>query len=108
MRKAIENNRCGYAEVLPPASGQLTSEFKARKELGYKTVFWSLAYADWYTDRQPSKEEALNKLIREYSAVVPLQHPIRHKILDELLTRWKKRDTAKSLDMLFLHGEKTP
>ncbi len=28
------------------------------KNLGYKTVFWSFAYRDWDTDKQPSHEEA--------------------------------------------------
>ena len=33
------------------------------QELGYRTVFWSLAYVDWYQDDQPTKEEAFSKLI---------------------------------------------
>ena len=31
--------------------------------MGYKTVFWSLAYVDWYVDNQPTREEALEKLL---------------------------------------------
>lgn len=32
------------------------------QELGYKSVFWSYAYADWDTQNQPDKNEALQKI----------------------------------------------
>lgn len=98
----------------PPQGKFNEANLRHAKELGYKTVFWSLAYADWYTDRQPSKEEAFNKLIpRIHPGAVVLLHSTSStnaEILDELLTRWKKAGYEfKSLDMLFLHGgEKTP
>ena len=62
------------------------------KELGYKTVFWSLAYADWNNDAQPTKEQAFSKLIpRTHDGAVVLLHSTSKtnaEILDELLTRW--------------------
>ena len=33
------------------------------QELGYKTIFWSLAYVDWNNDSQPTREEAFAKLL---------------------------------------------
>lgn len=45
-------------------------------ELGYKTVMWSFAYADWDNDRQPQKELALKKIIDNiHNGEVMLLHP---------------------------------
>ena len=63
------------------------------QELGYKTVFWSLAYVDWNNDAQPTAEEAFSKLIpRIHNGAVVLLHSTSRtnaQILDELLARWK-------------------
>lgn len=32
------------------------------QKCGYKTVFWSFAYVDWITDKQPSTAEGMKKL----------------------------------------------
>ena len=42
------------------------SNLKQAQELGYKTVFWSLAYVDWYDNDQPTKEEAFEKLLDSF------------------------------------------
>ena len=42
----------------PPQGIYSQENLKMAKELGYKTVFWSLAYVDWMNDRQPTKEQA--------------------------------------------------
>ena len=59
------------------------------KELGYKTVFWSLAYVDWNNDSQPSREQAMSKLIpRIHNGAVVLLHSTSRtnaQILEELL-----------------------
>ena len=64
------------------------------KELGYKSFFWSLAYVDWYQDKQPSKEEAFEKLLnRIHPGALVLLHSTsatNAQILDELLTRWEE------------------
>ena len=61
--------------------------------MGYRTVFWSLAYVDWYTDNQPSAEEAFSKLIpRIHDGAIVLLHSTSRtnaEILDELLKRWE-------------------
>lgn len=61
--------------------------------LGYKTFFWSLAYVDWYDDKQPTKEEAFKKLLtRIHPGAIVLLHSTSKtngEILDELLTKWE-------------------
>ena len=47
----------------PPQGIYSSENLKMAQELGYRTVFWSLAYVDWYKDKQPTKEEAFSKLI---------------------------------------------
>lgn len=74
-------------------------------ELGYKTIFWSLAYVDWYNDKQPTKEQAFNKLVpRIHPGAVLLLHSTsktNSEILDELLTKYKEEGYVfKSLDDL--------
>jgi len=73
------------------------------QELGYKTVFWSLAYVDWYQDKQPTKEEAFSKLLpRIHPGAIVLLHSTsktNSDILDELLTKWEEMGyTFKSLE----------
>ena len=44
--------------------------------LGYKTVFWSIAYADWDNQRQPEPRVALDTLLsRMHNGAVILLHP---------------------------------
>ena len=74
--------------------------------LGYRTVFWSLAYADWNNDAQPSPEEAFDKLLpRAHNGAVVLLHATSRtnaQILDELLTRWEGQGYRfASLDELY-------
>ena len=63
------------------------------QELGYKTVFWSLAYVDWNNDAQPTKEEAFAKLLpRTHNGAVVLLHSTSRTnadILEELIGKWK-------------------
>ncbi len=44
--------------------------------LGYRTVFWSVAYADWDNNKQPAPEKALTLLLsRMHNGAVILLHP---------------------------------
>ena len=77
-----------------PPQGKFSEEnLKQAQELGYTTVFWSLAYVDWYTDNQPTDEQAFSKLIpRIHNGAIVLLHSTSEtnaRILDELLTRWE-------------------
>ena len=77
----------------PPQGKFSESNLRMAKELGYKTVFWSLAYVDWNTDNQPDRQQAFDKLIpRVHNGAVILLHSTsatNADILDELITRYK-------------------
>ena len=77
----------------PPQGLYSEENLKMAKELGYKTVFWSLAYVDWNNDAQPTAQEAFRKLLpRTHNGAVVLLHSTSRtnaEILDELLTKWK-------------------
>ena len=77
----------------PPQGVYSEANLKMAKELGYRTVFWSLAYVDWYADNQPTAEQAFSKLLpRIHNGAVVLLHSTSQTnadILDELLTRWE-------------------
>ena len=90
----------------PPQGLYSEENLKMAQELGYRTVFWSLAYADWNNDAQPTKEQAFSKLLpRIHNGAVVLLHSTsatNAEILDELLTRWEEMGyTFGSLDELF-------
>ena len=78
----------------PPQGIYSEENLAMAKEMGYKTVFWSLAYVDWNNDSQPTKEQAFAKLLpRTHNGAVVLLHSTsatNAEILDELLTRWKE------------------
>ena len=90
----------------PPRGIYSKENLQMAKDLGYKTIFWSLAYADWDNNKQPSKEFAFQKLLpRTHNGAVILLHATSRtnaEILDELLTRWKNAGyTFESIDKLF-------
>ena len=90
----------------PPQGLYSQKNLEMARSLGYKTVFWSLAYADWDNNKQPTKEYAFSKLLpRIHNGAVLLLHSTSKtnaEILDELLTRYKEMGyTFASLDTLF-------
>ena len=90
----------------PPQGIYSEENLKMAQELGYRTVFWSLAYADWNNDSQPTREQAFGKLIpRIHNGAVVLLHSTSRtnaEILDELLTKWKDMGyTFGTLEELF-------
>lgn len=96
----------------PPQGKYSESNLRQAQELGYRTVFWSLAYVDWYQDQQPSHEEAFSKLTgRIHPGAVVLLHSTSKtnaEILDELLTRWENAGyTFGTLPELFENDRKS-
>lgn len=76
-----------------PPEGKFTEEnLRWAQDLGYKTIMWSFAYADWDNDNQPSCEYALNKIMSNiHNGEVMLLHPtsstnaeIMHRMIVEL------------------------
>ena len=78
----------------PPQGIYSEENLRMAKELGYRTVFWSLAYVDWKGDNQPTREQAFSKLLpRIHDGAVVLLHSTSQtnaEILDELLTKWEE------------------
>lgn len=91
----------------PPQGIYSQENLKMAKELGYKTVFWSLAYVDWMNDKQPTHEQAFSKLLpRTHPGAVVLLHSTSQtnaEILDELLTHWEQEGYSfGTVDELFV------
>ena len=78
----------------PPQGIYSEENLRMAQELGYRTVFWSLAYVDWNNDSQPTREQAFAKLLpRTHPGAVVLLHSkskTNAEILDELLTKWEE------------------
>ena len=69
------------------------SSLKAVKDLGYKSIFWSFAYADWDNRNQMSTEKAFKKVIENtHNGAVMLFHPTSKtnaQIFERLINEWK-------------------
>lgn len=78
----------------PPQGKYSAANLQMAKDLGYTTFFWSLAYVDWNVDKQPSHEEAFQKLCsRVHPGAIVLLHntsKTNGEILDELISRWEE------------------
>ncbi len=77
----------------PPQGKYSENNLKMAQNMGYTTVFWSLAYVDWYENNQPTADEAFEKLIpRIHNGAIVLLHSTsktNSEILDDLLTKWE-------------------
>ena len=77
----------------PPQGKYTEQQLNWVKEEGYKTCFWSLAYVDWDEKKQPSKEEAMNKLNqRIHPGAIILLHSTSStnaEILNDIICEWK-------------------
>ena len=78
----------------PPQGNYSEENLKMAQQLGYRTVFWSLAYVDWLQVRQPSSGYAFQKLLpRTHEGAVVLLHSTsttNAQILDSLLSKWEE------------------
>ena len=77
----------------PPQGIYSQDNLRMAQKLGYRTVFWSLAYVDWNNDSQPTREQAFKKLLpRTHPGAVILLHSTSKtnaEILGELIEKWK-------------------
>lgn len=77
----------------PPQGVYSEENLRMAQALGYRTVFWSLAYRDWLQDEQPTREQAFAKLVpRIHNGAIVLLHSTsatNAAILDELLSRYE-------------------
>ena len=65
------------APYFRPPEGSFSKEMLENvKSLGYKTVFWSFAYADWDNGKQPAPDKALKLVLDNvHNGAVLLLHP---------------------------------
>ena len=115
FRKELEGVETLYKEITgkempkfyrPPQGVYSQKNLEMAQKMGYKTVFWSLAYVDWNNDAQPTRDFAFSKLLpRTHNGAVVLLHSTSQtnaQILDELLTKWKQMGyTFASVEELF-------
>ena len=77
----------------PPQGVYSEENLRQAQTLGYRTVFWSLAYADWNNKDQPDPDAAVEKLnSRIHDGAVILLHSTSKtnaEILDRLISGWK-------------------
>ena len=101
----------GYEmKYLRPPKGEYSERtLQICESLGYKTVMWSFGYVDWDEKKQPSEEEAMNKIISNlHNGEVMLLHATSKTnadIMDKLIKRIKEDGyEIKSLDE-FANGD---
>ncbi len=77
----------------PPMGIFSERNLRCAENMGYKTIFWSFAYADWDNDRQPSPEQAYEKIMAHtHPGAVILLHPTSKTnadILGRLIEAWR-------------------
>ncbi|MCL2827594.1 MAG: polysaccharide deacetylase family protein [Oscillospiraceae bacterium] len=78
----------------PPNGKYSTENLKLAQELGYTTLFWSLAYVDWNVDAQPSRQQAFDKLIpRIHPGAIVMLHntsSTNAEIMAELIGKYQE------------------
>ena len=79
-----------------PPQGTFDCEMLERAQaLGYKTVFWSFAYADWDNDKQMDEDVALKKILDNiHNGEIMLIHPTsatNAKIMKKLIRELKQQ-----------------
>ena len=89
----------------PPSGGYSEAQLRMAGAMGFRTVFWSVAYKDWDTSAQPTHERGMNYLTtRIHPGAIILLHAVSKtntEILDDLLTTWENMGyTFHTLDEL--------
>ena len=102
-------NECTGLEIskyFRPPEGRFNEQtMKFANELGYKTIFWSFAYADWDNGAQMSNQAAKNKVLDNiHNGAVVLLHPtsstnaaILGDVIDELKAQGYRFGTLDEL-----------
>ncbi len=101
------------AKYYRPPEGKFTeANLEWANSLGYKTIFWSYAYADWDNDRQMPADRAMEKVLAgTHNGEVLLLHPtsaVNAEILPGLIREWKNMGYRfGTLDELTENGDLT-
>ena len=91
----MEETGVSVSKYYRPPEGRFSEmNLSYADELGYKTIFWSFAYADWDNNAQMSEKDAIEKVLNgTHNGEVILLHPTsatNAAILDDLIDAWKK------------------
>ncbi len=86
---------CEIAKYYRPPEGTFSEDnLRWAQEMGYKTVLWSFAYADWDNNNQMSAEKAKEKILSgTHNGEILLLHPTsatNAEILQDLIRTWKE------------------
>ena len=89
--------------IRPPKGEYSMKSLAYTNSLGYKTVMWSFAYADWDESNQPSKQDAIDKIMKNlHNGEIMLLHgtsKTNSEILSDVLKQIKNEGyEIKSLD----------
>ncbi|NLP47066.1 MAG: delta-lactam-biosynthetic de-N-acetylase [Epulopiscium sp.] len=78
----------------PPSGNYSERTLKLTQEVGYKTIFWSMAYQDWDINNQPGKETAYKHVMdNHHSGAIILLHAVSQsntEALDQILQDLKQ------------------
>lgn len=89
----------------PPMGEHSEQSMYFSKKLGYKTIFWSIAYEDWNVDKQPNSEFVFDSVINNlHNGAIILMHAVSEtnaNTLESIIIEAKKQGyTFKSLTTL--------
>ena len=82
------------ARFYRPPEGKLSEQsLRSAERMGYKTVMWSFAYADWDNERQPDPAASVEKILANtHNGMIILLHPTSSTnaaIIGELIDAWR-------------------
>ncbi len=112
MQDYIEDNFNYTMKYFRCPSGNFNEQtLGTLKKLGFKSIFWSFAYKDWLTDKQPNPKESLEKLKKSLCVGnIYLLHAVSEtnlKILPDFIDYARQEGyTFASLDELNLNENK--
>ena len=89
-----EKTGLSVSKYFRPPEGRFNEQtLRFAKDLGYKTIFWSFAYADWDNNKQMSEKAAMDKILSNvHNGAIILLHPTSNtnaQILDDLIKELK-------------------
>ena len=80
--------------IRPPMGEYNEKTLKLTKSMGYKTIFWSMAYVDFDVNKQPGKQYVVEHFKKyTHTGAIPFMHNVSQsnaEALDEVITNLKK------------------
>ncbi len=69
---------CELSSFVRPPAGEFSEEsLKVLKDNNYKTIFWSLAYVDWYKDKFYGNDYSYNNVMKRlHNGAIILMHTV--------------------------------